>query len=133
MLPYHKELSDLMDLLPNLTQELNCLDHKIISQTGKIITIQFGKHDISYLPFDTKYIHKDTIKIELPSSFGSCFLDFEDGASCHLLIGGASRMGKTETLLYMASTLYIQTKGNIELYITSTNPKTSIHYSTFQT
>jgi hypothetical protein len=123
MLPYHKELSDLMDLLPNFTQELNCLDHKIISQTGKIITIQFGKHDISYLPFDTKYIHKDTIKIELPSSFGSCYLDFEDGASCHLLIGGASRMGKTETLLYMASTLYIQTKGNIELYITSTKSK----------
>jgi DNA segregation ATPase FtsK/SpoIIIE-like protein len=76
--------------------------------------------DISFNP---SYICSGTLKIKMPSSFGYSFLDFADGASCHLLNGGTTRMGKTVFLLYTATMLYIQTKGNIQLHITSTKIK----------
>lgn len=122
-LPTHKELSDLNDLLPNIQQELNATDHRIRQQKGKRFTIEFGYNNLKGITFNKSYICSDTLKIKLPSSFGYSWLDFADGASCHLLNGGTTRMGKTVFLLYTATMLYIQTKGEIELHITSTKLK----------
>jgi S-DNA-T family DNA segregation ATPase FtsK/SpoIIIE len=85
--------------------------------------MQFGKRDLSEIKFHKELLNMNTLKITLPSAFGSCYLDFNDGASCHLLNGGTTRMGKTSFLLYLCTVLYLQTKGNIELYITSTKAK----------
>jgi hypothetical protein len=117
------ELEDLVNILPNLKQEVNALDAKIGKVEGKRVEILFGKRNLSDVLFDEKYIHPNTLKIELPSSFGSSVLDFSDGASCHLLNGGTTRMGKTCFLLYLSTVLYLQTKGDMQLYITSTKLK----------
>lgn len=122
-LPYHTDQDDLEDVLQNLKQELNATDVKISKRAGKKITIMFGKKDLTSVPFRKEYLHHNSLKIELPSAFGSCILDFEDGASCHLLNGGTTRMGKTSFLLYLCTVLYLQTNGKIDLYITSTKAK----------
>jgi hypothetical protein len=122
-LPYHTEQDDLTDVIQNLKEELNAIDAKITKRAGKKVTLLFGLRDLSEVLFRKEYIHMNTLKIELPSAFGSCILDFEDGASCHLLNGGTTRMGKTTFLLYLCTVLYLQTKGEIELYITSTKAK----------
>mgnify|MGYP003580006801 FL=1 len=122
-LPVHKELSDLEDLLPNIQQELNANDYRILQKKGKKLIVEFGTNNIDDVSYNESYICSDTLKIKLPSPFGYSYLDFADGASCHLLNGGTTRMGKTVFLLYTATMLYIQTKGEIELHITSTKLK----------
>jgi FtsK/SpoIIIE family len=119
-LPYHTDQDEFEDVLQNLKQELNATDVKITKRAGKKVTILFGKRSLDNVRYT---LHPDTLKIELPSAFGSCILDFEDGASCHLLNGGTTRMGKTSFLLYMCTMLYLQTKGQMKLYITSTKAK----------
>jgi DNA segregation ATPase FtsK/SpoIIIE-like protein len=122
-LPPQKEIADLDLLLNNLKEELKANDVRIVQRIGKRVTIEFGTHDLTNIDFDNKFLHPNTLKVELPSSFGSEIIDFEDGASCHTLNGGAPRMGKTLFLLYLSTILYHQNKGNIELYITSTKGK----------
>jgi DNA segregation ATPase FtsK/SpoIIIE-like protein len=122
-LPPQKEIADLDLLLNNLKEELKANDVRIVQRIGKRVTIEFGTHDLTNIDFDNKFLHPNTLKVELPSSFGSEIIDFEDGASCHMLNGGAPRMGKTLFLLYLSTILYHQNKGNIELYITSTKGK----------
>lgn len=58
-----------------------------------------------------------------PSAYGEYTLDFEDGASCHMLNGGTTRMGKTCLLLYLSTTIFLQQKGNMKLYISSAKLK----------
>jgi FtsK/SpoIIIE family len=120
MLPYHTDQDEFTDVLNNLKEELNATDVKITKRAGKKVTILFGKRSLDNVTYK---LHPNTLKIELPSAFGSCILDFEDGASCHLLNGGTTRMGKTSFLLYMCTILYLQTNGLIKLYITSTKAK----------
>jgi hypothetical protein len=123
MLPYHIDLDEFKDILENLKQELNANDYKISEQQGKKITILFGKRDLSNVEFQKELLNMDSLKISLPSSFGCSYLDFEDDASCHLLIGGTTRTGKSSFLLYLASTIYTQTKGKATFYIVSTKAK----------
>lgn len=123
LLPYHAEQEDLEKALQNLQEELNAHDHKITNTKGKLITIHFGRNDLSNINFNSNMIQPNTLKIHLPSAFGSCCLDFSDGASCHLLTGGTTRMGKTSLLLYLSTMLYTQTNGEIAIYITSSKPK----------
>jgi DNA segregation ATPase FtsK/SpoIIIE-like protein len=122
-LPPQKEIADLDLLLNNLKEELKANDVRMVQRIGKRVTIEFGTHELTNIDFDNKFLHPNTLKVELPSSFGSEVIDFEDGASCHMLNGGAPRMGKTLFLLYLSTILYHQNKGNIELYITSTKGK----------
>lgn len=122
-LPNHREIADLLEILPNMQQELSAMDHKVSETAGKRITILFGMYKLESITFNQSFIHPNTLKIQLPSAFGSSYLDFEDGASCHLLNGGTTRMGKTTLLLYLSTVLYIQSKGKISLYITSTKLK----------
>jgi hypothetical protein len=122
-LPYHTEQDDLTDVIQNLKEELNAIDVKVTKRAGKKVTILFGLRNLEEINFDKKFLHYNSLKVELPSAFGSCILDFEDGASCHLLNGGTTRMGKTTFLLYMCTVLYVQTNGEIGLYITSTKAK----------
>jgi Cdc6-like AAA superfamily ATPase len=123
MLPYHKEIADLEDLLPNITQEFYCTDYKITKRLGKIVTVLFGKTDLNNIDFNDSHIHPNTLKIELPSSFGKQFLDFSLDSCCHLLIGGTTGMGKSMFLLYVSSLLYHQTNGQMKLYINGTKSK----------
>jgi S-DNA-T family DNA segregation ATPase FtsK/SpoIIIE len=122
-LPANKEINDLIEILPNLQQELKAIDNRITERLGKRIKIEFALEDLTDIMFNNSYLIPDTLKIKLPTPFNDYELDFEDGASCHMLNGGAPRMGKTIFLLYLSTVLYLQTNGNIELYITSTKGK----------
>jgi hypothetical protein len=122
-IPPQKDLSDLMEILPNLKQELNCLDVKLGNVNGKYVELIFGQHDLEDVPFIPDYLNPDSLKVTLISPFGKEYVDFEDGASCHMLNGGAPRMGKTIFLLYLSTMLYVQNQGNIQLYINSPKAK----------
>jgi hypothetical protein len=122
-IPPQKDLSDLMEILPNLKQELHCLDVKLGKVNGKYVELIFGQHDLDDVPFIPEYLNKDSLKVTLISSFGKECVDFEDGASCHMLNGGAPRMGKTIFLLYLSTMLYVQNQGKIQIYINSPKAK----------
>jgi hypothetical protein len=122
-LPEHKELSDLEKLLPNLQQEVGATAVKLGKVSGKYVEILFGMNKLIDIDFDTSMLQPDTLKLRFPSAFGEYILDFEDGASCHLLNGGVTRMGKTCFLLYLATSIFLQNKGNVKLYISSVKLK----------
>jgi DNA segregation ATPase FtsK/SpoIIIE-like protein len=114
-------------VLNNLKEELRALDVKIAKREGKRLELWFGMREIGRQDVKEEnikdYIMPGTLQIKLPSSYGECILDFEDGASCHLLNGGTTRMGKTCLLLYLCCILYLNTNGEITFYITSTKIK----------
>jgi hypothetical protein len=122
-LPEHKELSDLEKLLPNLQQEVGATAVKLGKVSGKYVEILFGMNKLIDIDFDTSMLQPNTLKLKFPSAFGEYILDFEDGASCHLLNGGVTRMGKTCFLLYLATSIFLQNKGNVKLYISSVKLK----------
>lgn len=122
-LPEHKELSDLEKILPNLQQEVGATAAKIGTTKGKHVQILFGMRILTKVDFSTDMLRDGTLKVEFPSAYGTHVIDFEDGASCHMLNGGVTRMGKTCLLLYIATVLFLQTKGNIKLYISSAKLK----------
>lgn len=120
-LPVRKEVDDLLSIVPNLTQQFNGLDYRWKSK-GKRVYIEIGRKDLSSINFNNSYI-SDSLKLKIPTSFGYTYIDFSDGASCHLLNGGTTRMGKTYFLLYLTTLMYLQNQGNISLYITSAKIK----------
>lgn len=120
-LPIHKELSEFESIIPNIVQEFKGLDYRI-KYKGKRIYLDIGKKDLTNITFNDSYISQ-SLQLKIPTSFGNTFIDFADGASCHLLNGGTTRMGKTYFLLYLTTLMYIQNKGHIELYITSAKIK----------
>jgi hypothetical protein len=122
-LPEGKELADLEKILPNLQQEMMATAVKIDKTNGKNIRLKFGMRELENITFDESMLCPDTLKLWFPSAFGETFLDFEDGASCHMLNGGVTRMGKTCFLLYLATSIFLQNKGNVGLYISSAKLK----------
>jgi hypothetical protein len=122
-LPEHKELSDLEKLLPNLQQEVGATAVKLGKVSGKYVEILFGMNKLIDIDFNTSMLQPNTLKLRFLSAFGEYILDFEDGASCHLLNGGVTRMGKTCFLLYLATSIFLQNKGNVKLYISSVKLK----------
>jgi DNA segregation ATPase FtsK/SpoIIIE-like protein len=128
-LPINKEINELLELLPNMQQELKASDCRVAETSGKRITIEFATSNLQEISFTPKFLTPNTLKLKLPTPFGFYTLDFADGASCHMLNGGAPRMGKTIFLLYLSTILYKQTNGFIKLYITS--PKSKDFYPLF--
>lgn len=122
-LPEGKERADLEKILPNLQQELAATAVKLGKVNGKNIQLLFGMRELENTVFDESTLVPDSLKLKFPSAFGEAVLDFEDGASCHMLNGGVTRMGKTCFLLYLATTIFMQNKGNVGLYISSAKLK----------
>lgn len=122
-IPETKDIDDLEKILPNLQQELGALAVKLGKVSGKNIEILFGMNKLKSVNFSISLLRPDSLQIEFPSAFGKHILDFEDGASCHLLNGGVTRMGKTCFLLYLATCIYLQNDGNVKIYISSAKLK----------
>lgn len=122
-LPEHKTIEDAKDLLPNIQQELNATNHKIEQEHGKLISVLFTTNKMTQVIYNDSMLNHDSLRITLQSHYERVYLDFADGASTHLLNGGTTRMGKTAFLLYVATCLYLQTKGDIDLFIASTKAK----------
>jgi hypothetical protein len=122
-LPEQKERADLEKILPNLQQEVGATAVKLGNISGKHFEILFGMRELANLEFDVTMLRENTLQLSFPSAYGEAVLDFEDGASCHMLNGGVTRMGKTCFLLYIATSIFLQNKGNVGLYITSAKLK----------
>jgi S-DNA-T family DNA segregation ATPase FtsK/SpoIIIE len=122
-LPEHKDTSDLEKLLPNLQEEVGATAVKLGKKSGKSVEILFGMRKLQNNTFSSSLLHENSLKVTFPSSYGEYILDFEDGASCHMLNGGTTRMGKTCLLLYLSTVLFLQNKGNMKLYIVSVKLK----------
>lgn len=123
-IPEHKEIADLEKILPNLQQEVSATAVKLGKCKGKNVKILFGMKNLALsIPFDVSMLREHTLQVVFPSAYGEYILDFEDGATCHLLNGGTTRMGKTCFLLYLATSLFLQNKGNLKLFISSAKLK----------
>jgi S-DNA-T family DNA segregation ATPase FtsK/SpoIIIE len=121
-LPETKDISDLQKILPNLQQESGATAIRF-KNNGKYVNLEFGMNKLKDIKFDEEILHLDTLKVEFPSAFGKHIVNFEDGSSCHMLNGGTTRMGKTCFLLYVATCVFLQNKGDIKLYISSAKLK----------
>jgi hypothetical protein len=119
VLPPKKDLDKLIEILPNLKMAVAALDAKIGKQEGKKVEVLFGKTDLSNVKFKPQLLNKNSLKVSFASAYGIQTIDFMDGASCHMLNGGRTRMGKTTFVYYMLTSLYFQNKGKIKLYICS--------------
>lgn len=122
-LPEQKDINDLIKVLPNLQQEVGATAAKLGKVSGKYVEILFGMRNLEHVDFSTDMLIPGTLKVQFPSAYGEHILDFEDGASCHLLNGGVTRMGKTCFLLHTATSIFLQNNGNIKMYISSAKLK----------
>lgn len=82
---------------------------------GATCELTFGFH-----PFYEKMNYVDTLPREslavpLYSPFGLRLLDFRDETCCHLLCGGATRMGKSAFLRLVTTHLMLATEGKIDI------------------
>lgn len=122
-LPEAKDYSELDKILPNLQQEVGATAVKYGKRSGKYVELLFGMRELHTINFDKSLLHPDSLQVEFPSAYGKHIIDFADGASCHMLNGGVTRMGKTCFLLYLATCIYLQNNGEVELYISSAKLK----------
>lgn len=82
---------------------------------GPTYELQFG-----YEPFSGKMNYSDSLPVSglsIPffTPFGLRLLDFADETNCHMLLGGATRMGKSVFLRLVATHLIKSTKGKIKI------------------
>jgi hypothetical protein len=82
---------------------------------GATFEIQFGIAPFSSSMNYTDQLPKEGLSIPLFTPFGLKMLDFWDETCCHLLVGGATRMGKSVFLRLLATHLIDVTNGNIEI------------------
>ena len=123
VLPPNKESIHLEQLLTNIKEEMAAIDIKIKDTKGKTIYIILSYYDLDNTKFNDSYFTDDTLKIPIQTPFGITTIDFYDSASCHMLSGGSTRMGKTNFLLFLITILYIQNKAQIKFFISTAKPK----------
>jgi S-DNA-T family DNA segregation ATPase FtsK/SpoIIIE len=85
---------------------------------GRHCSLDFGRMGL-HNRIDYKDAKKEGLKIPFLTAFGWKMLDIQDGSSCHIVGGGATRMGKTVLQLMTAAHLYAQSKGQIKMVIIS--------------
>lgn len=124
IIPPGKELADLLLILPNIKQELTAMDIKIGRTNGKEVELICGMRSLDdKITFHPTMLKTNTLEIHLPCAYGHIVLDFSNGSSCHMLNGGATRMGKTTLWLYLVTSLYLQNKESLSLHICTTKPE----------
>lgn len=85
---------------------------------GRKCSLDFGRIPLSnHVSYEQA--PKNGLPIPLATPFGWRYLDIQDGSSCHIVGGGATRMGKTCLQLLIATHLYTQSEGNIRMIISS--------------
>lgn len=115
-LPKGVKMADFEKCLDGIEQDTYC---KVRFQhlKGRDCILEFSDKNLSTVLYEQA--PKEGLKIPLATHFGWKYLDFQDGSSTHLIGGGATRMGKTCLMLLLAVHLYTQSKGAVQLYISS--------------
>lgn len=85
---------------------------------GNKAEMQFGygkfNDKMKYVPEE---VGKGALKIPLYSPFGMNYVDFGDETSCHLLIGGTTRMGKSVLIRLLITHLMRTMDGKVRIYV----------------
>mgnify|MGYP001160659312 CR=1 FL=1 len=82
---------------------------------GSTCELTFGFHPFYEKMNFTDELPMEPLAIPLYTPFGLRTLDFKDETCCHLLCGGATRMGKSAFLRYVATHLILSTEGNVDI------------------
>lgn len=83
----------------------------------RVYAIQTAEAPLStYIPYN-EHMHSRKYCVPFFHTFGTHWIDFSDGVSTHMLIGGASRMGKSILLRMMIIHLLLKSKGKITFYV----------------
>jgi hypothetical protein len=118
-LPHGLPHSDFMKELEGIEQSMMA-KIRVKRGVGRILLLDFGMLSLDK-KIDYERVPKQGMKIPLATPFGFIHMDFT-----HMVGGGATDMGKTVLQLLIATHLYIQSKGTIDLIISSN--KTADYY-----
>ncbi len=114
LLPYNMTADKIQDHVPGFEQVTSSHVHFVYSG-GPRCRLDFGFSQFkANMPFN-RLEPLQPLRIPLYSPFGTRYIDFNEETSCHMLLGGATRMGKTALLRLIATLLITGTKGNIRL------------------
>lgn len=113
VLPYNITAAELQKHVPGIEQATYSYV-RFIYGGGPSVELEFGYSDFKRnMPF--KMMKLEDLTIPLYTPFGSKILDFKDESNCHVLIGGATRMGKTALIRLVTTLLLHTTRGNISI------------------
>jgi hypothetical protein len=95
---------------------------------GSKVEVRFGFKQLkgNYCTCMEEYGKQHPLAIPLFTPFGRKYLDFSDESTCHILIGGATRMGKSVLLRLIMTHLYISHNGKCDITICD-NKVTDVH------
>lgn len=105
------EDSNALDLM------LRCPIKMIHQEDSRIFRIKIAQEAFKKIMFYDAYMETEPLAIPLHSPFGTVWLDFSDEVCTHLLIGGATRMGKTVLLRLIITHILLKTKGAATFYV----------------
>lgn len=101
-------------------KQLELLEQNMYAQiqsrhvTGRIVELKFGTIPLTSVAYNHD-LPLQSLSVPLATPYGLKLLDFRDETSCHLLVGGATRMGKTVLLRLIATHLIRTTEGKIKI------------------
>jgi len=113
-LPYGVTVEKFQSHLPGMEQAV-AAPIKLKHVFGATCELTLG-----YAPFFEKVSYTDRLPrngltVPLMTPFGTRFLDFSDETCCHLLTGGATRMGKSALIRLIATHLTLSLDGNLQI------------------
>lgn len=88
----------------------------VVHDKGRMFTIRIAEKMLDEAIMYDELMDTKKLAIPLHTPFGIIFLDFEDEVCAHLLIGGATRMGKTVLLRLITTHLLLRNNGKIKVF-----------------
>lgn len=83
---------------------------------GRIFTIDIAQTTLPESIVYDELMDTGELAVPLYTPFGLIYLDFNDEVCAHLLIGGATRMGKTVLLRLIVTHILLRTKGKAKFF-----------------
>ena len=113
-LPMNITAAELQHHVPGIEQVTSTFT-RFSYRGGPVCTLEFGYADFRpRMPLPPR-MYVEPLTVPLFTPFGKRLIDFRQETSCHMLIGGATRMGKTVLIRLIATLLITGTKGDVVL------------------
>ena len=84
---------------------------------GRTVQLTLGCVPIyESMPYDETLIEEGELSIPYFTPFGTKYLNFHDEATCHLIVAGATRMGKTVFIRLLFTNILKATDGKVKFF-----------------
>ncbi len=113
ILPYNITAAEFQKHVPGIEQ-VTYSHVRFSYQGGPAVYLEFGYSDFK-ARMNYKPVQLDPLCVPLYSPFGTRVIDFREETNCHMLIGGATRMGKTALIRLITTLLLETTGGNVQI------------------